>query len=159
MESNYSKKINSTHAEVEQANEKIDSLLTGMQQLETLNNEKDEKIVNLETDLAKIEIETKKKNEEISRLSKEVELLRKSRSASATPILNSCTGKQKTCNLKAKSKGRNRRSIIVKTETKAATPTELLASENTGKKKESSALEVNTEKVILNQIWLMGFLD
>ena len=148
MESNYSNKLNSKHAEVEQANEKIDNLLAGMQQLESLNNEKDEKIVKLETDLAEMEIEMKKKNEEISRFSKEVELLRKSRSALVTPILNRCTEKQKTHSLESKNKDRHRRSIFVKKE--------LPTSENTARKKDSSASEENTEKVILNQMLAYG---
>lgn len=138
MESNYSNKLNSKHVEVEQANEKIDNLLVGMEQLESLNNEKDDKIVKLKTDLAKMETETKKKNEEISRLSKEVELLRKSRSASVTPFLNRCTEKQKTS-----SQGKNKswigRNISIKKETPAS-------EKNTEKKKESSASEKNTEK-------------
>lgn len=138
MESNYSNKLNSKHVEVEQANEKIDNLLVGMEQLESLNNEKDDKIVKLKTDLAKMETETKKKNEEISRLSKEVELLRKSRSASVTPILNRCTEKQKTSG-QGKNKSWIGRNISIKKETPAS-------EKNTEKKKESSASEKNTEK-------------
>lgn len=144
MESNYSNKLNSKHVEVEQANEKIDNLLVGMEQLESLNNEKDDKIVKLKTDLAKMETETKKKNEEISRLSKEVELLRKSRSASVTPILNRCTEKQKTSG-QGKNKSWIGRNISIKKETPAS-------EKNTEKKKESSASEKNTEKVTLTQI-------
>lgn len=138
MESNYSNKLNSKHVEVEQANEKIDNLLVGMEQLESLNNEKDDNIVKLKTDLAKMETETKKKNEEISRLSKEVELLRKSRSASVTPILNRCTEKQKTSG-QGKNKSWIGRNISIKKETPAS-------EKNTEKKKESSASEKNTEK-------------
>ncbi|WKA10306.1 hypothetical protein VitviT2T_027882 [Vitis vinifera] len=138
MESNYSNKLNSKHVEVEQANEKIDNLLVGMEQLESLNNEKDDKIVKLKTDLAKMETETKKKNEEISRLSKEVELLRKSRSASVTPILNRCTEKQKTSG-QGKNKSWIGRNISIKKETPAS-------EKNTEKKKESSVSEKNTEK-------------
>lgn len=150
MESNYSRKLKSKNVEIEQANEKIDNLLAGMQQLESLNKEKDDMVAKLKTNLSKKETETKERDEEISRLSKEVELLRKSRSVSVvTPMLNRCREKQNTSSFEGNKKGRAVRNSSVKKE--------MLASEKeAGKRKKSLASERSNKKVI-NSASNIGF--
>lgn len=73
-------KIKST--EVEHANEKIQELLTTMEQLKSSNVEKDIAILKLKTDMAELEAASTKKSDEISRLSNKLELLRKAGSNS-----------------------------------------------------------------------------
>lgn len=91
MENDLTSKINSKRAEVDRANERIEKLLASMEQLQLSNNEKDETIAKLKTQIAQMETGSKKWNTEISRLTQELELLRKSRTASDTPALNRCT--------------------------------------------------------------------
>ncbi|GAY42909.1 hypothetical protein CUMW_070600 [Citrus unshiu] len=91
MENDLTSKINSKRAEVDRANERIEKLLASTEQLQLSNNEKDETIAKLKTQIAQMETGSKKWNTEISRLTQELELLRKSRTASDTPVLNRCT--------------------------------------------------------------------
>lgn len=73
-------KIKST--EVEHANEKIQELLTTLEQLKSSNVEKDIAILKLKTDMAELEAASTKKSDEISRLSNKLKLLRKAGSNS-----------------------------------------------------------------------------
>lgn len=91
MENDLTSKINSKRAEVDRANERIEKLLASMEQLQLSNNEKDETIARLKTKVAQMETSSKKGNIEISGLTQELELLRKSRIALVTPVLNRCT--------------------------------------------------------------------
>ncbi|KAJ4967017.1 hypothetical protein NE237_018866 [Protea cynaroides] len=90
MEGDYNSLLESKLSEVQQANGKIEKLIASMEQLESSNGQKDEAIFMLRTDLAKLEADKELSNIEISRLSKELESLKKSRSASVTPVLNGC---------------------------------------------------------------------
>ncbi|KAF8405367.1 hypothetical protein HHK36_010271 [Tetracentron sinense] len=116
IESDYTSLLKSKHVKVDQANEKVEELLAGMERLQSSNTEKDDTILKLKTNLAKLEEDTNNSNKEISRLSRELELLRKSRSSSVTPVLNRCTTKPSTCSLGSKKDGRDRSRPIVKKE-------------------------------------------
>lgn len=87
MEMNLNEQMRRKCDEVASAKEKIQNLLTGMEQLESMNIEKDNTILTLKGELAKLGSESIKKSDEISRLFRELDLLRKSRSDSATPVL------------------------------------------------------------------------
>ncbi|PIA55494.1 hypothetical protein AQUCO_00700056v1 [Aquilegia coerulea] len=87
----YTSSQQSKRVELEQANEKIEKLLTSMGQLESSNSEKDEIIVKLKAELAKFKADADKNKSELSRLSEEVAILRNSNVASLKPVLNSCT--------------------------------------------------------------------
>ncbi|KAL6995838.1 hypothetical protein U1Q18_005974 [Sarracenia purpurea var. burkii] len=94
-ESDLTDRLKSKSTEVEQANEKIQNLLTSMEILQSSNSEKDKMILNLKTDMAELEAASVKKSEEISRLSRELELVRKARSNSITPVLRHCSAKSR----------------------------------------------------------------
>ncbi|MCL7030726.1 hypothetical protein MKW94_008936 [Papaver nudicaule] len=82
--------------EASQANEKIRKLLTNMEKMQSLNNEKDETILNLKAKVYKLEEDMVRSNGEISTQSRELELLRKSRNGLSTPFLRHCTTKTST---------------------------------------------------------------
>ncbi|GMY28260.1 ERC protein 2 isoform X1 [Fagus crenata] len=120
MENDYTSKLRSEHSEVELANEKIKKLLASVEQLQSLNDEKDETIATLRTKVYKKEADSNKLNEENLRLSQELDLLKKSRSSLVTPVLNRCTaGAQPFC-LRDKNSIRDRSNVIVKKESSAA---------------------------------------
>ncbi|KAG6644640.1 hypothetical protein I3843_08G066300 [Carya illinoinensis] len=120
LENDYSNKLRSHHSEVTQANETITKLLGNMEQLQSLNDKKDEMIARLRNKVTKMEVDTTKLNEETFRLSQELDSLKPSRVvAEVTPILNRCSAGAKPC-LGAKNSGRS----------------------NTNVKKESSAAQV-----------------
>ncbi|KAK9269964.1 hypothetical protein L1049_025537 [Liquidambar formosana] len=120
MESDYTHRLRSKRVEVEEAKEKIEKLLASMEQLQSLNSEKDVTIVTLKTKLAKMEADTNKRNDEISRLSRELELLRKSRSAPVTPVLNRCSVKPRISGLGGKNSGSDRSNVFQKKEPSAS---------------------------------------
>lgn len=120
MENDYISKFRCNRTEVARANEKVKELLGSMEQLQLRTNEKDETIADLRNKVAKMEAETNKLNEEYSRLSQELDILKSSRSAVATPVLNRCTAGAKPSNVGAKNSGRNRSHINFKTESSAA---------------------------------------
>ncbi|KAI7734039.1 hypothetical protein M8C21_026556 [Ambrosia artemisiifolia] len=82
--------IKRTKSEVEGANEKLQKLISDLEQSESLNIEKDTKISSLKDDIVVLELDSRKKSEEISRLNKEVELLRGGSDRSITPVLRRC---------------------------------------------------------------------
>lgn len=116
LESDLTNKLKSKHAELEQANEKIQKLLTGMEQLQASNIEKDDLIVNFKTNVAELESDSLKKTEEISRLSIELELLKKVRSDSVTPVLRRCEVEAGRSQLGGKKSGVHDMTVIVKKE-------------------------------------------
>ncbi|KAM4122175.1 hypothetical protein ACB094_01G062800 [Castanea mollissima] len=119
LENDYTSKLKSKHSEVEQANEKVKKLLASMEQLQSLNDEKDETIARLKDKVNLMEADSNKLNEENLRLSKELELLKKSRSAPVTPVLNRCPAGARPC-LRDKNSSRDRSNVIVKKESSAA---------------------------------------
>jgi hypothetical protein len=131
LENDYTGKLGSTRAEVAKANETIEKLLSRVEQLQSLNHERDEMIVRLRNKVADMEAETNKLNEATSRTSQKLDLLKKSKSSSVTPVLNCCTARAQQSCVVANKSGSNRSNITVK--------------------KESSALQFpDSEKVIVN---------
>ncbi|KAK9075046.1 hypothetical protein SSX86_003365 [Deinandra increscens subsp. villosa] len=82
--------IKRTKVEVEGANEKLQKLISDLEQSKLLNMEKDRKISSLQDDVVVLQIDSRKKSEEISRLTKELELLRGNSGRSITPVLRRC---------------------------------------------------------------------
>lgn len=91
--------VKKTKSEVEAANNRIQKLISELEQSQSLNIEKNKTISSLQDDMAELESDSRKKSEEISRLTKELELLRgdsnknnNNRSKlSITPVLRRCT--------------------------------------------------------------------
>ncbi|KAK7332607.1 hypothetical protein VNO80_29361 [Phaseolus coccineus] len=114
MEKDYTAKLKTKEAEVEKANEKIKVLVSGMEQLQSENYEKDSKICELESKMAEKEAETKRLNKEICGLSVELESLRKFRK-NHTTVLNHCSDGNKASGSGIGKSNKNR-SMIVKKE-------------------------------------------
>ncbi|XP_022996983.1 uncharacterized protein LOC111492049 isoform X1 [Cucurbita maxima] len=114
MENDYESKLRHNLTEVELACTKIENLLANMEQLQSLNIEKDCTIAALESQLEKTEVDSRKLNDEISRISRELEVLRKHNGVSVTPVLNRCTSESgyRTCSLGVKKKGKGSGSNI-----------------------------------------------
>ncbi|CAL5418451.1 unnamed protein product [Camellia sinensis] len=112
-ESDLTDRLESKSNEVERANEKIQKLLTSLEQLQLSNSEKDSMILTLKTNIAELEATSITKSEEISRLSREMKLLRKARSNSVTPVLRGCLAKSR---LGDKDRGTDASNTIVKKE-------------------------------------------
>ncbi|KAJ6681032.1 CYTOMATRIX PROTEIN-LIKE PROTEIN [Salix koriyanagi] len=119
LESNLTSKLRSKEAEVENANEKIADVLATAELLQSSNDEKDEIIRRLNTKVAKMEADTEKWKEEISKLSRELEFLRKSRSAQVTSIMKPCSAQARTSTLGSRSCGRDISNLI---DMKVSTP-------------------------------------
>ncbi|KVI07280.1 hypothetical protein Ccrd_014292 [Cynara cardunculus var. scolymus] len=68
--------VKRTKSEVEAANERIQKLMSDLEQSQSANMEKNRTISTLQDDVAMLESDSRKKSEEISRLNKELELLR-----------------------------------------------------------------------------------
>ncbi|OVA18568.1 hypothetical protein BVC80_1831g105 [Macleaya cordata] len=116
MESDYTSLLKSKRIEVAQANEKIKELLTSMEKLQSSHNEKDETIMKLKAKLAKLEADVASSNREISVRSRELELLRNSRSTLDTPFLNRCTTEPSTTSSESQKDSRNRKKLHLKKE-------------------------------------------
>ncbi|GFY86246.1 hypothetical protein Acr_04g0009840 [Actinidia rufa] len=112
-ESDLTDRLKSKSCEIEQANEKVQELLSSVEILQLSNSEKDNVILNLKTNLAELEAASVKKSEEISRLSRELELLRTARSDSVTPVFHRCSA---TSRLGDKNGGAAARNTIPKEE-------------------------------------------
>lgn len=119
LEKDCTSKLKSKQSEVDQADEKIQALLASMEQLQSSNKEKDDKIASLETDFTKLK-------EENSKVLRELESLRKSASASATPVLNHCSAGTRAYNLRGKNSALDRSIVTVKKESSAAQLTDPL---------------------------------
>ncbi|CAL5184199.1 unnamed protein product [Lathyrus oleraceus] len=113
MEADYSNKLRSKQDEVIKANEKINILVSRMEELQSENSKKDSRISELESKVADIDVETNSKkdsriselenkvadmdaetnrlNKEISGLSAELESLRKLKNNEVKPFSNRCT--------------------------------------------------------------------
>ncbi|XP_068308314.1 uncharacterized protein [Pyrus communis] len=115
MEKDFKIKLKSKNSELEQANAKIQTLLASMEQLQSSNNEKDEKIGILISKVAKVETDSNKLKEEISKLSKDLDLLRNAASTSSTPVLNRCTTRAR-----GKSSAKDKINVTVKKDFSAA---------------------------------------
>ncbi|KAL6215751.1 hypothetical protein ACLB2K_015179 [Fragaria x ananassa] len=113
MEKDCVGKLKSKQSEVDQANEKVLALLASMEQLQSANKEKDDKIALLETDFTKLK-------EENSKVVRELESLRKSVSAPGTPVLNHCSAGTRAHNLRGKNSALDRNIVTVKKEPSVA---------------------------------------
>ncbi|KAK2393931.1 mitochondrial lipoamide dehydrogenase [Trifolium repens] len=91
MENDYSNKLRSKQDEVEKANEKINTLVSNMEQLQSENTKKDSRISELESKVAHMDSETKRLNKEKSGLMEELESLRKLKNSQVKSFLNRCT--------------------------------------------------------------------
>ncbi|XVF63687.1 hypothetical protein PTKIN_Ptkin09bG0106900 [Pterospermum kingtungense] len=119
LESQCTDKLNSKHSELEKANRKIETLISHMEELRSSNTEKDEIIERLKSEVSQKEADASRFRDEVSKVSREVELLRKSRSSSCTPIIKRCAAGGRTSVLGAKNGGRDGCNSIVKNESSA----------------------------------------
>ncbi|XP_031374876.1 uncharacterized protein LOC116189370 [Punica granatum] len=91
LETNLNDKLKSKEAEIRLANEKVSGLLASMEKLQSSNDAKDEVIAKLESKIADKEALARKRGDELVRLAHELELLRRARCTSETPVLSRCT--------------------------------------------------------------------
>ncbi|KAG9148025.1 hypothetical protein Leryth_003606 [Lithospermum erythrorhizon] len=105
MESMFKEKLQEKSAALEQANQKIQTLLNNMEELHSSNAEKDSALVGLKRDLAKLESDSLKKSVDIPRLSNEAKLLKRSSRGFTTPLVRCTSGR-----------GKNNASVTVKRE-------------------------------------------
>ncbi|KAJ8538266.1 hypothetical protein K7X08_014806 [Anisodus acutangulus] len=91
LEQDMAEQLRRKCTELEHANEKIQVFTRNIEELQSSNTNKDNTIAALRTQIAKLESDFVRKGEEISKLSTELELLKKSRSASITPVLRCFT--------------------------------------------------------------------
>ncbi|XP_038704968.1 uncharacterized protein LOC120000876 isoform X2 [Tripterygium wilfordii] len=119
MEKNLTNDLKRERSELERANGRIVELLGSMEQLQSSNNEKNEMIARLNAKVAGLEADANKSVEHISKLSRDLELLRKCRSASITPVLQRCA-RGATSKIIDKNSGRDGSNNIVKKEISAA---------------------------------------
>ncbi|KAM7260229.1 hypothetical protein ACFE04_015970 [Oxalis oulophora] len=104
LENNLNSKLKSKDTEIKDANEKIATLISSLEQLQASNREKDELIMRLTTQVSELEAQNTKSNNEILKLSKES---RNSRSASETPVIKRCSARSRNSNLGGKQTGKN----------------------------------------------------
>lgn len=119
MENDYNIKLNSKSSEVKAEKEKVQVLLASMEQLQSSNDDKDDRIARLTSQVAKMNDESNKLKEETFRLSRELDSLRKSKSASVTPVLKNCTAGKKSPRLRGNNGAGERSKVTVKKEPSA----------------------------------------
>ncbi|CAJ2657862.1 unnamed protein product [Trifolium pratense] len=148
MEADYSNKLRSKKDEVEKANEKINVLVSNMEQLQSENTKKDSRISELESKVAHMDSETKRLNKEISGLTAELESIRKLKNSQAKPFLNHCTSGSSDSGIVESN--RSRRNTTLKKEKDFCTPNEHASTftkfsqkeKRSLKRKESSAIPI-----------------
>lgn len=116
MEKDLKEQLSRKHAEIECANDKIQRLLASMEEMQSSSSKKDQMLLALENDVAKLKYEASQKDEEVSRLSKELEVLRKTRNNSSTPVLRQCTAASGSSRLKGRNSNMDGRTVTVKKE-------------------------------------------
>ncbi|XWS14461.1 hypothetical protein CRYUN_Cryun35bG0011500 [Craigia yunnanensis] len=126
LESQCTDKLNSKHSELEKANRKVEALFSNIEELRSSNAGKDEIIERLKAEVSQKEADASRFHEEVSKISREVELLRKSRSASCTPVIKRCAAGGRTSVLGDKNGGRDGCNILVKKESPALHVLDLL---------------------------------
>lgn len=102
--------------ELEHANGKIQAFKRNIEELRSSNTNKDNTVATLRSQMAQLESDSVTKGEEISKLSTELALLKKSGSASVTPVLRRSTAGSGPSKLGVTSRGRDQRNITVKEE-------------------------------------------
>ncbi|GMI83093.1 hypothetical protein like AT1G19980 [Hibiscus trionum] len=118
LESQYKDKLNSKQSELEKANKRIEALISDMEELRSSNTEKDEIIERLKAELSRKEADASR-FQEVPKISREIELYRKSTSASCTPVIKRCTAGGRTSVLGGKNGSRDRCNIILQKEKSA----------------------------------------
>ncbi|KAL5557885.1 hypothetical protein UlMin_034096 [Ulmus minor] len=139
MEKEYTSKLKSKGSEVEQAEEKVQKLIATVEQLESSNSEKDERIALLTSQVAKTKDDSNKLKEETLRLSEELDLMRKSINASATPVLQRCTAKGKPSSLG----GKNSTSGSIQQKSESSSVQDPDSTKDTGKGGRSSKRKID----------------
>ena len=119
LESQCTDKLNRKHSELEKANRKVEALISDMEELRLSNAGKDDIIERLEAEVSQKEADASRLHEEVPKISREVELLRKSRSASSTPVIKRCAAGGRTSVRGDKNGGRDGCNSIVKKESSA----------------------------------------
>ncbi|KAK4275111.1 hypothetical protein QN277_018246 [Acacia crassicarpa] len=119
MENKYMDKLRSKRCELEQANEKIEKLLSSTEQLQSARDEKDETIKQLESKVGNMEQERKNLSEKLSKLSAELEALRKFSNTQVTPIINPCSAKTKGSGMRSST--RFKKELLIPKATEPAT--------------------------------------
>ncbi|OMO87416.1 hypothetical protein CCACVL1_09059 [Corchorus capsularis] len=115
LDSQFTDKLNSKNSELEDANRKIEALISNMEELRSCNAEKDQLIERLKVELSQKEADASRVHEGVSKKSREVESLKKSKSASSTPVIKRCTA-GKTSVMGNKNGGLNGVNVTVKKE-------------------------------------------
>ncbi|KAL4280166.1 hypothetical protein GQ457_03G030730 [Hibiscus cannabinus] len=120
LESQYKDKLNSKQSELEKANKRIEALISDMEELRSSNAEKDELIERLKAELSRKEADASR-FQEVPKISREVELSRKSTSASRTPVIKRCTagGRTSVLGVGGKNGSRDRFNTILQKEKSA----------------------------------------
>lgn len=126
LETQYTDKLNSKLSELEKANQKIEALISHMEELRSSNTEKDEIIERLKSEVSQKEADASRFREEVSIISREVEFLRKSKCSSCTPTIKRCTAGGRTSVKGAKNGGRDGCNDIVKKESSASRAPDLV---------------------------------
>ncbi|XWS20949.1 hypothetical protein CRYUN_Cryun30bG0013700 [Craigia yunnanensis] len=132
LQSQCTDKLNSKHSELEIANRKIEALISNMEELRSSNAEKDEIIERLKSEVSQKEADASRFHEEVSKISREVELLRKSRSSSCTPVIKHCAAGRRTSVLGGKNGGRDGCNVIMEKEDSAPHVPDLLKDNGKG---------------------------
>ncbi|XVE69736.1 hypothetical protein DITRI_Ditri10aG0015000 [Diplodiscus trichospermus] len=132
LESQCTDKLNSKSSQLEKANRKIEELISSMEELRSSNAEKDEIIDRLKSEVSQKEADASRYCEEVSKLSREVELLRKSRSSSCTPVIKRCAMGGRTSFPEGKSGGRDGCNANLKKERSAPRVSDILGDSGKG---------------------------
>lgn len=119
LESQYTDKLNTKQSELDKANKRIEALMSDMEELRSSIAEKDEIIERLKAELSRKKADASR-FQQVSITSGEVESLRKSRSASCTPVIKRCAAGGRTYVMSGKNSGRDPCNITVKKENSAS---------------------------------------
>ncbi|KAK4348996.1 hypothetical protein RND71_031751 [Anisodus tanguticus] len=128
LEQDMAEQLRRKCTELEHANEKIQVFTRNIEELQSSNTNKDNTIAALRTQIAKLESDFVRKGEERSKLSTELELLKKSGSASITPVLRCFTAGSGPSKLRGMSRGTDQRNITVKEENQSSQTLEKVTS-------------------------------
>ncbi|KAE8701897.1 Detected protein of unknown function [Hibiscus syriacus] len=118
LESQYTDKLNIKQSELEKVNQRIEALISDMEELRSSNAEKDGIIERLKAELSQKDADASR-FQEASKISQDIDLSRKSATASSTPLLKRCTAGRKTSVLGGKNGSRDRCNIIARKENSA----------------------------------------
>ncbi|MBA0808582.1 hypothetical protein Gohar_024310 [Gossypium harknessii] len=118
LESQYTDNLNTKQSELDKANKRIEALMSDMEELRSSIAEKDEIIERLKAELSRKKADASR-FQQVSTTSGDVESLRKSRSASCTPVIKRCAAGGRTYVMGGKNSGRDPCNITLKKENSA----------------------------------------